>query len=109
MEVVCQRCLKTFRVCCSRVTDTAGIPRRIADAIRANATDLYGDPPCHTTQAQHLTGMDGCAAGESVTSQALRVVEYWCRTGSGWTRDAALEVAFSHDAVEAHRMAAGKW
>lgn len=75
VEVVCQRCLRGVLVCCSGVQRRDGSRRLVVEAIRADAWGLYGDPPCHTTEAERVTGMDGSSAGESKVSIGVRVVD----------------------------------
>lgn len=110
VEVVCQACRRSFLVCCSRVEDRNGRPSTVAAQIRANDDALYHDPPCHTTEIERRTGMDGCMAGESMTTLGVRVVEYWHRTASmRWERDPALEIVFAHDDDYSRRIIAEKW
>ena len=109
VEVVCQHCLRAFMVCCSHASARAGGWRLVAEAISDNGAGLYGDPPMHTTEAERLTGMDGCRIGETMTVIPLRVLEYWRRDAGDWVRDGALERAFTLTEREAARVAAGKW
>ncbi|MFS8038076.1 hypothetical protein ACI7BZ_14150 [Xanthobacter sp. AM11] len=113
VEVVCQACRRAFLVCCSRAEAQDRRPIPVAEAIRANDDALYGDPPCHTTEIEARTGMGGCRAGETMTAIGVRVVEYWGRNlakpGSGWARDPALEVTFTHEDDFVRRQIAEKW
>lgn len=119
VEIACQDCRTRYRVAfssskMSRVMtamrlgqDHSAIPNRpIADAIRCGAID-YGDPPNH--------GHDEGCAGPTMTSDAVRVLEYWSRNDPAyvdpdrhvvtdigaymrWTRERALEIEMPQDA-----------
>lgn len=108
VEVACRACRRAFRVCCSRAQAVDGAASSVAQEIRAGNAALYGAPPCHTTELERATGMDGCAAGEAMPSVAVQVLEYWCRMGDAWERDGALEGPFALDEA-ARRIAAGRW
>ena len=118
VEIACQDCHRRYHVVFSsskmeRVMsamrlqqDVADIANRpIADAIRAGAVG-YGDPPNYGHAA-------GCA-GPTMSSDAVRVIEYWSRHSAAcvdsenvvtdierymrWTRDPALEIEMPQDA-----------
>jgi hypothetical protein len=101
IEIVCQECLQTFYVCCTRGHhDHQGNYRPVAVRIRENDTYLCGDPPRHGSE-------HGCVSGDSENSFAIRVLEYWSR-GADWIRDHSLEIVFKHDANDEERIARGK-
>lgn len=78
VEVACQSCGHRFCVALTR-----GRRHNLADQIRLRQAE-YGDPP--------NTGC--CAAGATMNSVALRVLEYWCRdVQHQWVRDPALEAS----------------
>lgn len=77
LEIACQGCGRRFMVA---MTSNRHLPHR-ADSVVAdiNARELhYGDPP----------DVGCCAAGYTMNSVPLRVVQYWSRmsVGAKWTR-----------------------
>lgn len=83
-EIACQACGRQFRVALS-----SGKAPSIADAVRHHELH-YGDPP----------NVGCCAAGHTMNSVPLRVLEYWRRdrtTGFAWERDRSLEVVIKAD------------
>ncbi len=85
VEIACQGCDHRFKV--AIVADTHDGDPSIANAIRANEVH-YGDPP----------NIQCCAAGPTMSSMSVRVIEYWTRQGPGgvsldvWVRDRTLEI-----------------
>ncbi|MBX3528637.1 MAG: hypothetical protein KF904_20750 [Rhodoblastus sp.] len=111
VEIACQDCGQRYKVAFSsgqmdrlrnamRATaDLTSIDRRpIATSIK-KAEIGYGDPP-------NCLHKDGCA-GATMTSDAVRVLEYWSRFDReapnqpaktvGWTRDRSLEIDFPQE------------
>lgn len=96
VEIACQACATRFKVAFSRCTmdDVREIgagrkPRLLADAI-TEKTIHYGDPP----------NVHCCAAGPTMNSDPLRVLEYWRRddtTDHEWSRNQALEIDVSDE------------
>jgi hypothetical protein len=86
LEIACQACGELFQVAMSwsfvaMVHDL--VAPRLAATIQAGQLG-YGDPPNNGC----------CGAGASMTSNALRVLEYWARPDMfDWIRDPALEIA----------------
>lgn len=81
-EIACQSCGRRFHV-----VRSSGKAPAIADAIASHELH-YGDPP----------NVGCCAAGHTMNSVPLQVMEYWRRdqtTGFAWERDRALEVAIN--------------
>jgi hypothetical protein len=82
-EIACQSCGRRFIVCDTWSTvDEAlrGIPR-LSEQIRAHDELSYGDPP----------NVECCPAGPTMTSEPVRVLEFWRREKSEWRRVAELE------------------
>lgn len=78
-EIACQCCDMRFHVLMERRQH--GTPMR--DQIAKGGLH-YGDPP----------NVGCCAAGPTMTSETMRVIEYWSRSDWEWTRDAQFENAF---------------
>ncbi len=84
-EIACQACAQRFLVALSlsryRLLERPAV-RTIAETIRAGALE-YLDPP----------NVGCCPAGPTMTSDTIRVVEYWHKPAPGrdWARDPALE------------------
>ncbi len=78
-DIACQQCGRLFRV--GMAGRSADQGRGLCDEFRLG--DLsYGDPP----------NVACCSGGPSMTSDMLRVVEYWSReNGVDWFRDPAFE------------------
>ena len=86
LEIACQCCGERFLVAQSwsyvATLMTPDAPR-LAESIRSGQAG-YGDPPNNGC----------CGTGASMTSNALRVVEYWARPDPfTWVRDPVLEIA----------------
>ena len=87
VRIACQACGEAFDVCfsssaLSRVRGEQGV----AEDIRSNGL-AFGDPPNSRC----------CPAGPTMSSDTVRVLEYWRRAPWEWTRDATLEVDVSDD------------
>ena len=80
-EIACQACDTRFHVLFERGSGEPEIAERIGRSQLA-----YRDPP----------NVGCCASGPTMTSETLRVIEYWRREPypDGWTRDPSLETAF---------------
>lgn len=80
-EIECQYCGTKFLVCFSSRTSTLPVSHQIE-----NLTLHYGDPP----------DMECCAAGPTMNSVMIKVVEFWRRNDQTWTweRDSSLERDF---------------
>jgi hypothetical protein len=63
-----------------------GAALTLAESIEVNAL-AYGDPP----------NIQCCPAGPTMSSDTVRVLQYWRRTALDWTRDPSLEVDVSDD------------
>lgn len=96
VEIACQACEQTFHVAISstlserlmrQVTQALdGLPASLAERI-ADKSLGYGDPP----------NVGCCPAGPTMSSDTIRVLEYWHfpnGLGGGWAREASAEVAF---------------
>jgi hypothetical protein len=109
IEIVCQECLRTFFVCETR----RGLEQTVAERIRENVTNIYGicgEPPRHGVRdTKEITSRYDCLAGDTMSSMAIRVVEYWKRPQLEWIRDPSLEIAFEPDEVVRERISRGKW
>ncbi len=79
MVIQCQSCKHEFKVCLSADAMERVRTEGLADAVRSNEID-YGDPP----------NMQCCAAGPSMNSIPIRVLEFWYLDGK-WERDSSLE------------------
>jgi hypothetical protein len=107
-EIACQECLRTFFICQTGASvDATGTASPLADWIRENVSNycgVCGDPPRHGIRE---AADRGCLAGDSMTSLAIRVVEYWRRFRAdwNWTRDESLEIVFEIDEEERERVA----
>lgn len=93
VEIACQSCGAKFHVAFSRSSMDDVIahrngrePKTLAASIKEK-TIHYGDPP----------NVDCCAAGATMNSEPLKVLEYWRREKFEWQRDQSLEVAVSDD------------
>ena len=87
VRIACQACGKTFDVCISSEPMwKIGAALTLAESIEVNALS-YGDPP--NTQC--------CPAGPTMSSDTVRVLQYWRRTALDWTRDQSFEVDVSDD------------
>lgn len=78
--IECQGCGRQFTVAISEDRFLSG---KIADSIQDSCL-TYGDPP----------NVGCCRVGASMTTETLRVLEYWKRL-KVWIRDESLEVSFS--------------
>ena len=77
--ICCQACQHEFKVCLSRYHLDEG--PEIKDLIQSG--DLhYGDPP----------NIECCAIGLSMSSDSVKVLEYWKKENWDWVRDTSLEV-----------------
>jgi hypothetical protein len=81
LEIACQDCATAFRVCMS----VGPLDGSLAGAVEAD-TIHYGDPP----------NAGCCAAGPTMNSVPLRVLEFWAQGGPGpqrfdWIRRPKLE------------------
>lgn len=79
VQLACQSCGKSMLAAMSRGQHDEERPLR--EQIIARRLS-YGDPP--------NTGC--CFAGPSMTSDMLRVIEYWSRAGFDWRRESTLEL-----------------
>jgi hypothetical protein len=109
VEIVCQECLRTFFVCLTRRSRD----QTLAECIRENVTNitgLCGDPPRHGVRdVKELTSRFDCLAGDTMSSLAVRVVEYWKWSSAKWIRDPSFEIVFEPDDEERERIGRGKW
>ena len=85
VEIACQLCGARFLVAFTsngiQAYENGG--RTLADEIRSGVLG-YGDPPMHKE----------CCAGYTVTSDAVRVMEYWHQERLTWLRQPELEKLF---------------
>lgn len=88
VRIACQACGETFDVCISSdAMWKIGAALTLAESIEINALS-YGDPP----------NIQCCPAGPTMSSDAVRVLQYWQRGASSvWTRDPVFEVDVSDD------------
>lgn len=92
LTIRCQGCQQEFPVAYS-----VGIGARLSAKCRTLAELIvtravhYGDPP----------NVRCCDAGPTMSSEALRVVEYWSRRNAGrdWERNRDLEIEVGDDVV----------
>jgi len=91
LEIACQNCGKRFLVCMSWSSwaEIMGKPTpMLAERIRSSVLG-YGDPP----------NAGCCSAGPTMSSDVLRVVEYWARVDfGGWKRNRLYEKTFTEEA-----------
>lgn len=81
-EIACQSCGQKFLVEFSFTDMQAAVgSASLRDAIEGKFLD-YGDPP----------NVQCCAAGPTMTSEMIRVVQFWRRDRLVWTRDQKYEV-----------------
>ena len=86
VDVRCQACPKTFKVCVAfdLMKKFDGFPQRSAypnDECFMNALGYlvhYGDPPRHAPQ----DSMDGCISGDTMNSVPIKIIEAWEKVGS---------------------------
>jgi hypothetical protein len=84
IEIACQACGKRFLIGLGS-WGFMGI-RSIADQLNDHAM-AYGDPPIH---------WENCAAGNTMTSDFVRVVEYWFKnSGYDWEQMPELEITLN--------------
>lgn len=87
--IVCQACGTLFKV--SRTWDkftTDPVTGRAADPPSRLIPDLYyGDPP----------NSGCCATGPTMSSESLKVMEFWSREGGTWVRRPELEIELRDD------------
>ncbi len=84
-EIACQGCGHLFPVAfsLSAIQQFRGGGRALAETIERGELS-YGDPPNYGC----------CAAGPTMTSDMIRVIEFWRRERSGdWVRVPELEIA----------------
>ena len=89
LEIACQSCDERFHVAVS--LDPMGAyerKRKLAQSIDEGYL-YYGDPPQH----------EGCAAGYTMSSITIRVVEFWQmqRPSLEWERDKTHEIEFKDE------------
>lgn len=79
MEIRCQACGQSFQVAMSTGSHeyAFGKPRLSADVSGLH----YGDPP----------NMQCCAPGPTMSSEPIRVLEFWTRDAFDWIRQPLLE------------------
>lgn len=81
----CQSCGKLFKV-----SQTGSIfdSEKLARSISMKSVLFVGDPP----------NMRCCGAGPTMTSDTMRILEYWHRgRGLDWTRDKEFEIVYEED------------
>ena len=85
VEIACQFCDRRFLVAFTSTGLQAfeNDDRTLADEIRAGILG-YGDPPMHKE----------CSFGYTMTSEAVRVIEYWHQEKFRWVRKPELERRF---------------
>lgn len=93
LQIACQNCHTLFEVCMSssaydRITRKGAT---LAGAIGVG-TVAYGDPP----------NVDCCPAGPTMSSDAVRVIEYWKREDFEWVREHGMEIALQDEAESAY-------
>jgi len=80
-KIACQSCGRQFLVGCGwprfNVFQDPIIERTLANLVRGFD---YGDPPRHSTPDNNR------CAGETMSSDLVRIVEAWERTGLNWSR-----------------------
>lgn len=88
LEIECQNCARPFKVCKSssaveRLNSGYGLAGMLYDDITLGCIE-YGDPP----------NVECCPSGATMSSIAIRVLEYWHRSEDGfdWVRVPALEI-----------------
>jgi hypothetical protein len=89
MRIVCQGCRERFLV---GLTPSFPINDISDDRLQRQieqGTIKYGDPPRHRYPGNRTQG----CAGEMMTSNSLKIVEYWRKVNGDWIRDSALEIA----------------
>jgi hypothetical protein len=96
VEVQCQSCGRRFLVA---VTYDRLTRQQLGDAYRRPARgDIgsfhYGDPPSH--------GREGCAAGDTMNVESVRVVQFWEREPGGWRRRAECEIYIGEPDQQQH-------
>jgi hypothetical protein len=80
-EIACQSCDMRFHVL---MESTSRDKHTVAEDIRGGVL-AYRDPP----------NVGCCASGPSMTSETIRVIEYWERQETfQWRRDPSLEISF---------------
>jgi len=86
-EVACQNCRKPFLVAFSVSTFDFVCGESLANAVGKRQLH-YGDPP----------NVSCCASGPAMTSDVLRIVEFW-KLGSDleWRRVPELEIVFDNE------------
>ena len=87
VEVGCQACMKRFRVA---VTFDGESRRQVGEqyalpTIGNIGSFAYRDPP------SHFHGTDGCV-GNTMTSESIRVLEFWQRDQQDWIRHPEFEI-----------------
>jgi len=97
--IQCQNCSHRFKVAFSYSTMDKvrhklifGKDKKmptLADLIKGK-TLCYGDPP----------NIECCPAGTSMTSDSIKVLQYWSRKRIDWVRDKSLEVDMTPDWLE---------
>jgi hypothetical protein len=109
IEIVCQECLRTFFVCETKRHLNQSLADRLRENIE-NMTGVCGEPPRHGVRdVKEITSRFHCLAGDTMSSLALRVVEYWKRSHLEWIRDPSLEIGFEPDGQERERIMRGQW
>jgi len=83
LEIACQRCGRTFLVA---RTDDSPLGVRLHRAIRDHSIG-YGDPPYDPA----------CPAGNTMSSDTLCVMQFWCRKGLKWKRVPKLEIRIDRE------------
>lgn len=85
IEIACQCCSKRFLV---SGYGSSTVEKTFADLIREGLPPIYGDPPIFGHR-------EGCAGGDTMQSETLRIVEFWRYNEElEWERVPALEVHF---------------
>lgn len=98
MEIQCQRCERPFMVAVSsKRIDRLDLATKtyspsLADRVKSRALS-YGDPP----------NVDCCAAGPTMNSIPVRVIEFWRKERFDWVREASLEVEVTPEWAEEAR------
>jgi hypothetical protein len=90
VDVSCQACGRRFLV--AMTMDRSAL-QKLGDAYRRPShgdvgSFRYGDPPSH----RH----EGCAAGDTMNVEGVRVVQFWEREAGEWRRRPAHEVYIRH-------------
>lgn len=76
VEILCQSCHRPFAVAFSWIIDD------YEDGVLRPGRYEYGDPPRHDADEWGLA----CAGGDTMSSDSVRVIEFWRRDPFEWFR-----------------------